>query len=70
MYVDGKKKHYFRANYILRGASLGAGKHTVEFKFEPASYLVGDKISMASSILLVLAGGLTLYRFRKKRNEE
>lgn len=65
MYVDGKKKHYFRVNYILRGASLRAGKHTVEFKFEPASYLVGDKISMASSILLLLASAYALYRNRK-----
>jgi hypothetical protein len=68
MYVDGKKKHYFRANYILRSASLGAGKHTLEFKFEPASYLVGDKISLISSILLVLAGGLAVYIYQKKKD--
>ncbi|WP_285054468.1 YfhO family protein [Pedobacter ginsengisoli] len=66
-YVDGKKINYFRANYILRGVCLGRGSHILEFKFEPASYLVGDKISMVSSILLVLAGGLTLYRLRKKK---
>ncbi len=47
-YVDGKKINYFRANYILRGVCLGRGSHILEFKFEPASYLVGDKISMAS----------------------
>jgi hypothetical protein len=65
MYVDGKKKQHFRANYILRGASLQAGKHTLEFKFEPASYLVGDKISMASSALLLLAAAYALYKSRK-----
>jgi hypothetical protein len=67
IYIDGKKKRYFRVNYILRGASLGAGNHTLEFKFEPASYLIGDKISLISSILLVFAASLTLYRNARKK---
>ncbi|MES2455475.1 MAG: YfhO family protein [Bacteroidota bacterium] len=65
-YLDGKKIPYFRANYILRAASLSAGRHTLEFKFEPASYLVGDKISMVSSILLVLAGIFVLYSAKNR----
>jgi uncharacterized membrane protein YfhO len=38
-----------------------AGDHEIKFTFKPASYYVGNKISLASSILLILlfAGYLT-----------
>jgi hypothetical protein len=53
-YLDGKKTDYFRANYILRAMVIPAGEHTVEFKFEPKSFIVGERISMVSSIMLLL----------------
>jgi hypothetical protein len=52
--IDGKPAPYFRANYILRAMIVPAGTHTIEFKFEPTVYFTGEKISYASSILLVL----------------
>ncbi len=53
-YVDGKLTPHFRANYILRAMIVPAGKHTIEFKFEPRVFRVGEKVSMASSALLLL----------------
>ncbi len=53
-YVDGKKMPYFRADYVLRAMIIPAGKHLVEYKFEPIAYSVGEKISFASSLLLIL----------------
>jgi hypothetical protein len=53
-YIDGKPAPYFRADYVLRAMIIPAGKHTIEFKFEPKAYYTGEKISYASSILLVL----------------
>ncbi|MCX6247989.1 MAG: YfhO family protein [Bacteroidetes bacterium] len=53
-YVDGKLTPHFQADYVLRGMLLPAGEHKVEFKFEPAVYHTGEKISLISSILLIL----------------
>ncbi|HKG07945.1 MAG TPA: YfhO family protein [Pedobacter sp.] len=61
-YLDGKKIPYFRANYVLRAAKLPAGNHDLEFKFEPVSYLAGDKISLICSILLIILASFTFYR--------
>ncbi len=60
-YVDGVLTKHFRVNYVLRGMIVPTGKHLVEFKFEPKVFAVGEKISFASSlllILLVIGGGI------------
>jgi hypothetical protein len=68
MYIDGEEKPYFRANYVLRAAQLPAGNHKVAFKFEPKSYYMGEKISLAGTILLVLCLGFAGYsEVRKKK---
>ncbi len=70
-FIDGEKVPHFRVNYILRALVLPAGEHTVEFKFRPKSYFVGNKISMASSILLLLAiAGYVFSEFRKRTKKE
>ncbi|WP_316790760.1 YfhO family protein [Pedobacter frigoris] len=67
MYVDGKQKPYFRADYVLRAAQLEAGNHKVEFKFEPVSYYMGEKISLVGSILLLAGLGFAFYSENKKK---
>lgn len=70
-YIDGVKAPYFRANYILRAMIVPAGKHTIEFKFEPSVYKTGEKISYASSILLVLLSlGIVGFLAMRKKNEK
>ncbi len=70
-FVDGDPAPHFRANYILRGMVLPAGKHTVEFKFEPRSFYLGNKISYAcSTLVLLLSLGIFSYSLYKRQKKE
>ncbi|HJP63719.1 MAG TPA: hypothetical protein VJ844_09770, partial [Mucilaginibacter sp.] len=67
MLIDGKEQPYFRADYLLRAAVIPVGNHKIEFIFHPVSYYTGEKISLAGSVLLVLAlGGIVFMSVRKK----
>ena len=69
-FVDGKETPHFRANYILRAMVIPAGEHTVEFRFHPASFFTGNKISLAGSLLLLLAvAGFAVSEYRKKKKQ-
>ena len=43
-----------RADWTLRAAVLPAGEHTLTMRFEPTSYKTGERVSRASSALLIL----------------
>jgi hypothetical protein len=70
-YVDGKETPHFRANYILRAMVLPEGAHTVEFRFHPTSFYAGNKVSLAGSVLLLLAvAGFFVREFRNKKQNK
>lgn len=52
--VDGQEVPHGRANYILRAMNVPAGKHVIEFKFDPTSLRVTENIAFISLGLLVL----------------
>jgi hypothetical protein len=64
--IDGKAVSHFRADYVLRAMEIPAGKHSIEFKFEPQVVKTGSTIALVSSVLmlLLLIGGV--YMERKK----
>jgi hypothetical protein len=66
-FIDGKEVNILRANYILRALDVPAGKHKIEFRFEPASYHIGNSVTAASSwiVLLFLISCIVL-EIRKK----
>ncbi|WP_299781123.1 YfhO family protein [uncultured Formosa sp.] len=51
-FIDGNLVPHERVNYILRGLDIPAGKHIIEFKFEPKVIKKGSNIALASSIVL------------------
>ena len=65
--VDGKESTHIRVNYTLRGMEIPAGKHTIEFMFDPDVVKTGSSIALGSSVLfgMLLLGGL-FYEFKKK----
>jgi len=54
-FVNGEEVPFIRANYCLRAIKVPSGSGTIEFRFEPRSYIVGNAITQVSSALLVLA---------------
>lgn len=64
--IDGKATRIHKVNYALRGLNIPAGKHTIEFKFEPQVVKTGSTIALISSIGMLLLLGGAVYRERKK----
>jgi len=70
-YVDGTEKPYMRANYVLRAMVAPAGDHEIKFSFNPESFVTGNKVSLASSILLfLLAGGFIANELIRKKKQQ
>ena len=73
-FIDGNPAEHFRVNYVLRAMVLPQGEHTIEFKFEPQSYYLGNKISLASSaillIIMFIVFGKEIMHWRKGESNE
>lgn len=68
-YVDGKLAPHFLANYVLRAMTVPAGKHTIEFKFEPEVVKTGSSIALISSIAVFLLFAAAIYMEWKKSKQ-
>lgn len=60
--IDGKETNIIAADYILRALEIPAGNHTIEFKFQPKAYTVGNKVTKASSwvVMIFLLGSIVM----------
>jgi hypothetical protein len=67
--IDGKEAEIYQVNYVLRGLQIPAGKHTIEFKFEPQVVKTGSTIALISIILMLVAIGLGIFYWRKQNNK-
>ncbi|MEI6865177.1 YfhO family protein [Flavicella sp.] len=68
-YVDGEIKPYIRVNYVLRALEVPAGKHLIEFKFEPTIIATGSIINLGSMFLFFLLSSIGLYRNKMIKNK-
>ncbi len=72
LYVDGEAIPYFRANYLLRGANLPAGEHTLEWRFRSPRWGLIEGLTLVGSLLILIAILLLIIKEYKERyyNEE
>lgn len=69
-YIDGKLLPHIRANYVLRTMLIPAGKHTIEFRFDPLSCRITETIAfIASGVLLLFFILVILSAFRKHQKK-
>jgi hypothetical protein len=62
--LDGEPADLHRVDYLLRGTTLPAGSHRVEFRYEPLSWRAGWIVSLVSLIALAAAAATALRRRR------
>lgn len=67
--IDGKEATILRVNYALRGLEVPAGKHKIEFKFEPQVVKTGSTIALISSLLMLVLIGAGVYFLRKNQEQ-
>jgi hypothetical protein len=60
-YLDGKPVEVFRANYAFRAVAVPAGKHYVEFQYQPLSFYLGCIVSCTT----LLAAGCLVFGLRR-----
>lgn len=70
-YIDGQPSEYLRVNYILRAMVVPAGDHTIEFRNEAPTQHKWDKVTLASSIVLVVViiGAIVLWVIQRRKEE-
>lgn len=66
-FIDGKPAPHLRANYVLRAMRMPAGKHTVEFRFDPPLAKTGDTIDLICNVLLIALIGFVIVKEGRNR---
>ena len=71
MYIDGKEQPLLRANYLLRAALVPSGEHEIVMEYAPKAYKVGNAVSFASSLVMILGLiGMIVFAITKKKKQE
>lgn len=65
--VDGREVPVYLANHTFRGVPVPAGSHTVEFVFAPEDLSRGLWITVASLLVILAVGGVSLAAHLRRR---
>jgi len=66
-FVDDKETPIARVDYVLRGLAVPAGKHKVQFRFEPQAYITGSRVTNFAQLLILVVFVVGFFmEFRKK----
>jgi hypothetical protein len=68
VWIDGKPDTLLRANFLMKGAYVPAGQHTVEFRFQPE--LKGVYVTLAAFGLGILICGVLFVATSKTKDPE
>jgi len=52
--IDGQEAPIYRANRMMRGATVKAGKHRLVYTFDPDSFRKGSKITLGAFVVLAI----------------
>src|SRR3989338_375198 len=67
-YIDGKREHIFKTNYIMRSVYLKEGNHTIEFVYRPLSFKIGAGITILTIFILSFLGIKQGYSTLKRKS--
>ena len=71
MTIDGQEQPLLRADYLLRAAMVPAGEHEIVMEYAPKAYKMGNTVSFASSLIMILGLiGAIVYTFKPKKEEK
>lgn len=68
--IDGEPARMLRANYTLRALPIPEGKHTVEFRFEPASIKTTDTIAFSALAIMLLTAIYLIFKSIKQKERK
>jgi len=68
-FVDGQEKKILKANFAFRAVPLLAGKHMVEFIYDPWTFKIGLYITLAT-IISLLSFGIFVFFYKKLNPHE
>jgi uncharacterized membrane protein YfhO len=70
-YIDGQPADFVKANYVLRAMVVPAGKHKIDFKFEPKVFYTGRNISnIATWLMMLILLGAIFMEYKKQQAQK